>query len=44
MKAKSYFNNYWVGMVKNGPVLKGRGTLKPGISHKGFDELSRSTE
>ena len=44
MKAKSYFNNYWVGMVKNGPVLKGRGTLKPGISHKWFDELSRSTE
>ena len=41
MKAKSYFNNYWVGMVKNGQGLKDLGILKPGISHKWFDELRR---
>ena len=41
MKAKSYFNNYWVGVVKNEQGLKDRGTLKPGTSHKWFDELSR---
>ena len=41
MKAKNYFNNYWVGVVKNGQGLKDRGTLIPGISHKWFDELSR---
>ena len=41
MKAKSYFDNYWVGVVKNGPGLKDRVALKPGISHKWFDELSR---
>ena len=34
MKAKNYFNNYWVDVVKNGQGLKDRGTLKPGISHK----------
>ena len=34
MKAKSYFNNYWVGAVKNEQGLKDRGTRKPGISHK----------
>ena len=44
MKAKNYFNNYWVGVVKNGQGLKDRGTLKPGISHKWFDELSRLIE
>ena len=44
MKAKSYFNNYWVGVVKNEQGLKDRGTLKPGISHKWFDELSRLIE
>ena len=27
MKAKSYFNNYWVDMVKNGQSLKDGGTL-----------------
>ena len=31
---KSYFNNDWVGVAKNGRGLKDRGTLKPGISHK----------
>ena len=41
MKAKSYFNNYWVGLVQNGQGLKDRGTFKPGISHTWFDELSR---
>ena len=44
MKAKSYFNNYWVGVVKNEQGLKDRGTLKPGTSHKWFDELSRLIE
>ena len=44
MKGKSYFNNYWVGVVKNEWGLKDHGTLKPGISHKLFDELSRLTE
>ena len=34
MKVKSYFNNYWVGMVKNEQGLKDRGTLKPRTSHK----------
>ena len=41
MKAKSYFNNYWVGVVKKGWGLKDHGTLKLGISHKWFDDLSR---
>ena len=40
MKAKSYFNNYWVGVVKNEQGLKECGTLKPGTSHKWFVELS----
>ena len=44
MKAKSYINNYWMGVVKNGQVLKDHGTLKPGISHKWFQELSRLVE
>ena len=44
MKAKSYFNNYWVGVVENGRGLKDRGNLKPGISYKWFDELSRLIE
>ena len=44
MKAKSYFNNYWVDVVKNGRGLKDCGTLKLGISHKWFDELSGLTE
>ena len=32
MKAKSYFNNYRLGVVKNGWVLKDCGTLSPGVS------------
>ena len=44
MRAKSYFNNYWVGVAKNGQGLKDRGTLEPGISHNWFDELSRLIE
>ena len=44
MKAKSYFNNYWVVVVKNGQGLKGCGTLKWDISYKWFDELSRLIE
>ena len=44
MKAKSYFNNYWVGVVKIGRGLKDYGSLKPGLSHKWFDELSRLIE
>ena len=40
MKAKSDFNNYWVGMVKNEQGLEDHGILKPGISHKWFAELS----
>ena len=44
MKAKSYFDNYWVGVVKNGRGLKDHGALKPGISHKWFDELRRLIE
>ena len=34
MKAKNYFNNYWVDVVNDGQRFKDRGTLKPGISHK----------
>ena len=30
-KAKSYFNNYWVGMVKYKCVLFGHRTLKSAI-------------
>ena len=37
-KAKGYFNDYWVDMVKN------HGTLQSSLSHKWFDELSRLTE
>ena len=33
-----------MGVVKNGRDLKDRGILKPGISHKWFDELSRLIE
>ena len=44
MQAKSYFNNYWVGAVKNGQGLKDRATLKPSISHKWFGELKRLIE
>ena len=43
-KAKSCFNNYWMGVVKNGQGLIDYGTLKSGVSHKWFDELSRFIE
>ena len=43
-KGKSYFNNYWLGMVKNEWGLIDHGTLKSGVSHKWFDELSRLIE
>ena len=33
-KVKSYFNNYWEGIVENGRDLIDHGTLKPGVSHK----------
>ena len=33
-KAKSYFNNYWMGMVKNGEGLIDHGTFKLSASHK----------
>ena len=39
-KAKSFFNNYWVGMVKNEWGLVDHGTLKLGKCHKWFGELS----
>ena len=32
-KAKTYFNNYWMGMVKNGQGLLDYETLKSGVSH-----------
>ena len=43
-KAKSYFNSYWVGIIKNGWGLIDHGTLKSGIFLKWFDELSRLIE
>ena len=33
-KAKSCFNNYLVGVVKNERALIDRGTLKSGVSHE----------
>ena len=33
-KAKSHFDNYWVGIVKNWWGLIDHGTLKSGVSHK----------
>ena len=35
---------YWVGIVNNGWDLMDHGTLKSGVSHKWFDELSRLSE
>ena len=43
-KAKRYFNNYWLGIVKNRWGLIDHGALKSSISHKWFDELSRLVE
>ena len=39
-KAKCHFNNYWVGMLKNGWNLLDHKTQKSGVSHKWFDESS----
>ena len=39
-KAKTNFNNYWVYIVKVGQDLKNHGTLKSGVFHKWYDELS----
>ena len=43
-KAKSYFNNYWLNMVKNWPGFRDHGSLKLDVSHKWFDKLSRVIE
>ena len=43
-KAKNWFDNYCVGIVKNGWGLIDSGTLKSGVSHKWFDELSKLIE
>ena len=37
-KARSYFNKYWVDMVKNEQGLIDHETLKLGVSHKCFDD------
>ena len=44
INAKSYFDNYWVGIVKNRWGIIGHGSLKSGVSHKRLDELSRLIE
>ena len=43
-KVKSYFNNYWVDIVKNGQGLIDHGTFQSGVSDKWFDQLSRLIE
>ena len=43
-KAKNYFNNYWLGMVKNRRGLIYHETLKTGVPHKWFDKLCRLIE
>ena len=43
-KAKSYFNSFWVGMVKNRQGLTDHGTLKSSVSHKWLYELRRLNE
>ena len=40
MKAKSYFNNFWVVLVKSGHGLQGLGTLKSAVSQGPGDEMS----
>ena len=44
MKAKSYFDNYWVKMVRYGQGLIDHRTLKSGGFYIWFDELSRLSE
>ena len=39
-KAKSYFNSYWVGMVKYGCGLWGHGALKSAVSQEWIDKFS----
>ena len=39
-KSESYFNNFWVGMFKNGCGLLGDGTLRSTLSWQWIDELS----
>ena len=43
-EGKSYFNNYWVGIVKNRWDLLDHETLKSGVLHKWFDALNRLIE
>ena len=43
-KAESCFDNYWVGIVGNGWGLIDHGSLKLGVSHNWFYELSRLIE
>ena len=43
-KVNSYFDNYWVSIVKNEGDLMDHGTLKLGVSLKWFHELSRLIE
>ena len=43
-KVNSYFDIYWVGIVKNGWGLIDRRILESGVSHKWFDELRRLSE
>ena len=40
MKAKSYFNNFLVVVVKNGFAHLGLGTLKSAVLQKPIDEMS----
>ena len=40
-KAKSYFDNYWLCMVKNWWGLIDHGTLKLGVSHYLFNEFEQ---
>ena len=39
-KAKSYFNNFWMDVVKNGCDHLGHGTLNSVVSQELIDELS----
>ena len=43
-EAKSYCDNYLVGLAKKGWDLMDRATLNSGISHKWFNDLSRLIE
>ena len=38
-KAKSYLNNFWVGLVKNSCGYFGHGTLQLTVCQEGIDEL-----